>query len=90
MSEDRLRLLETLTQADGAPGHEGPVKAVVRRELAGAAAVSEDRMGSLIAAARGNQEGPVILLAAHLDEVGFMVRDITPDGFVRFAALGDW
>jgi endoglucanase len=90
MSEERLRLLETLTQADGAPGHEGPVKVVVRRELAGVADVREDRMGSLIAAARGNQAGPVILLTAHLDEVGFMVRDITPEGFVRFAALGDW
>jgi putative aminopeptidase FrvX len=88
--EERLRLLEALTQVDGAPGHEGQVKAEVRRQLAGIGSMAEDAMGSLIATAKGNQEGPVVLLAAHLDEVGFMVRDITPDGFVRFAALGDW
>jgi putative aminopeptidase FrvX len=85
-----MQLLETLTQTDGAPGYESRVKAEVRRQLAGVAPVIEDGMGSLIASAKGNREGPVILLAAHLDEVGFMVRDITPDGFVRFAALGDW
>ena len=90
MREERLRLLEALTQVDGAPGHEGQVKAVVRQQLQGVAALAEDRMGSLVATARGNQAGPSILLTAHLDEVAFMVRDITPDGFVRFAALGDW
>ena len=90
MRERLVRLLRMLTELHGAPGHEGAVKAAIRGELDGFADLSEDRMGSLIAGARGNQAGPAILLAAHMDEVGFMVREITAGGFVRFAALGDW
>ena len=90
MRERSLRLLKTLTETDGAPGHEREVKAVIRKELAGIAALSEDSMGSLIAEARGNKEGPAVLFSAHMDEVGFVVKEITPDGFIRFAALGDW
>ena len=88
--EQSLRLLKTLTETDGAPGHEGEVKAVIRNELGGIAALSEDSMGSLIAEARGNTEGPVVLFSAHMDEVGFVVKEITAGGFIRFAAVGDW
>ena len=90
MRERYLQLLKTLTETDGAPGHEGPVKAVIREELQNTATLTEGRMGSLIAEARGNEGGPKILLASHMDEVAFLVREITPDGFIRFAALGDW
>ena len=90
MRERNLQLLKTLTETDGAPGHEGAVKTVIRQELQGVATLTEGSMGDLIAKARGSEGGPIILLAAHMDEVGFLVREITPDGFIRFAALGDW
>ena len=88
--ERSLHLLKTLTETDGAPGHEQEVRSVIRKELQGIATLSEDSMGSLIAEARGNTTGPTILFSAHMDEVGFVVREITPRGFIRFAALGDW
>lgn len=90
MRERHLQLLKALTETDSVPGHEQAVKAVIREALQDAAHLSEDGMGSLIAEAQGNETGPTILLSAHMDEVGFQVKEITAQGFVRFAALGDW
>ncbi len=91
-SGDRvLRLLEELSNAPGPSGFEGPVREIVERELRAAGLeVSTDGMGSVIAALPGASGGPRIMLAAHLDEVGGMVRYITPEGMVKFRLLGGW
>ncbi len=84
---DRIeRLLEELTNAHGPSGFEGPVRAIVRRELAPLAGRLEtDGLGSLIAALKGTSpDGPRIMMAAHMDELGMLVKYITPDGYVRF------
>jgi putative aminopeptidase FrvX len=39
---------------------------------------------------RGPTDGPRIMLAAHMDEVGAMVRFVTPEGMVKFQLLGGW
>jgi endoglucanase len=89
---DRVeRLLEELTNAYGPPGFEGPVRAIMRRELAPlAASLETDGLGSLIAVAPGASASPRIMLAAHMDELGMLVRYITPDGFVKFQTMGGW
>ncbi len=51
---------------------------------------STDGLGSVIAVLRGSSERPRIMLAAHMDEVGAMVRYITPEGMVKFQPLGGW
>jgi putative aminopeptidase FrvX len=85
-----LELITTLSNAAGTPGHEDAVRAIVRQQLAGITEFSYDRLGSIIATRRGSASSPKIMLAAHMDEVGLMVRYITSDGFVKFHPLGFW
>ena len=39
---------------------------------------------------RGNEKGPTVMVAGHMDEVGFMVTSITDNGMIRFQTLGGW
>lgn len=82
-------MLKDLTEAAGAPGQEQPVRAVMERYVKDwADEITNDRVGSLIAR-RGNQ-GPRIMIAGHLDEIGMMVTRIDEKGFLRFQTLGGW
>ena len=85
-------LLEELSNAFGPTGHEGPVRAIVRRELTPLAdAVETDGIGSLIARIGDESDDvPRVMLSAHMDEVGLMVRHITPEGFLTIQTLGGW
>ena len=47
-------------------------------------------MGSLIARYEGTSGSPRVMLAAHMDELGMLVKHITPEGFVKFQTLGGW
>jgi len=89
---DRIeRLLEELTNAHGPSGFEGPVRVIMRRELAPLVHHLEtDGLGSLIGVLRGPSDAPRVMMAAHMDEVGMLVKHITPEGFVRFQTLGGW
>jgi len=89
---DRVeRLLEELSNAPGPSGFEGPVRDIVVRELRAAGLeTSTDGLGSVVAVLRGSSEHPRIMLAAHLDEVGAMVKFVTPEGMVKFQPLGGW
>jgi endoglucanase len=89
---DRVtKLLEELSNAPGPSGYEGPVREIITREFKAAGLeVSNDGLGSVIGVLRGPNDGPRIMLAAHMDEVGAIVRFITPDGMVKFQLLGGW
>ena len=50
--------------------------------------VSIDKMGNVVAIRRG--EGPTVMLAAHMDEIGLMVSHIDDEGFLRFVPVGGW
>lgn len=89
--DDLERLLADLTNAHGPTGFEGPVRRIMRRELEPAAnAVETDGLGSLIARFDGSVARPRVMLAAHMDELGLMVRRITDEGFLKFQTLGGW
>ena len=84
-------LLEKLTQLIGVAGHEGPVREAIRREVEPLAdEVSCDAMGNLIALKKGSgsPEGKKIMLAAHMDEIGLMVKKIEQDGMLRVCNVG--
>ena len=89
-----LELLAELTEARGVPGYEDRVRDLVRRELDGAVdRIRTDAMGNVV----GTIEGPgdhEVAVAAHMDEIGFMVRHVRGDeegfGFVELDALGGW
>ncbi|MBI4340415.1 MAG: M42 family metallopeptidase [Chloroflexi bacterium] len=83
------RLLEELSNAHGPSGSEGQVRVIVQRELFPIAdELESDGLGSLIARLGPRNGSPTIMLAAHMDEVGLMVRYVTPEGFVKFLGLG--
>ena len=75
--QDRVeRLLEELTNAYGPSGFEEPIRVIMRRELVPFADHLEtDGLGSLIAELRGSG-GPRVMLTAHMDELGLLVKYI--------------
>lgn len=83
-------LFQRLTEAPGVPGYESDIRRIVREELPLQSVIEQDRIGSLIARLEGSRPSPKIMLAAHMDEVGFMVRHITEEGFIKFVPLGGW
>lgn len=83
-------ILVELSNAFGPSGFEGEVREVFRKMVADYTEVTYDNLGSIIAIHRGQAASPKILLAAHLDEVGLMIRGITPGGYLKAVPLGGW
>ncbi|WP_054948872.1 M42 family metallopeptidase [Numidum massiliense] len=89
--QQTLNLYRRLTEAPGVPGHEAPVRHIMSELMAPYAdELTVDNLGSLIARKQGEANGPRIMLAGHMDEVGFMVTRITEGGFLKFLPLGGW
>ncbi len=83
-------LLKTLCETPGVPGLEEPIRKVVINELKGLVDdLKVDVMGSVIGTKRGSG-GPRVMLAAHIDEIGFVVKHIDDKGFVRLQPMGGW
>lgn len=89
MRAKALSLLQELTEAHSVSGHEDEVRAIFLDELSEVGPLATDRTGSVICAHR-NEDGPRVLIAGHMDEVGFMVQNITLDGFIQFVTIGGW
>lgn len=88
---DRSRaLLKRLTEAHGISGHEDEVRAIVVEELGGIGPVHRDRLGGVAIEKRGTSDRPRILLAGHMDEIGFVVKRVTDEGFIQFLPFGGW
>jgi len=87
MRDKAISLLKELTEAHSVPGFEDEVRAIFVDELGDCGELSCDRNGSVFCE---TGEGPRVLLAGHMDEVGFLVQNITPDGFLQFVNVGGW
>jgi putative aminopeptidase FrvX len=84
-----VKLLQELTNANAAPGFEGPVRNILKREWQGTLKdLRTDGIGNLLGSLSGTGPAPKVLVMAHMDEVGFMVRYIDPNGFVYFHPIG--
>ena len=88
MRTKAVSLLQELTEAHAVSGHEDEVRAIFVDELEACGELATDRNGSVFCAVAG--EGPRVLVAGHMDEVGFLVQNITADGFLQFVAIGGW
>jgi endoglucanase len=88
--KDGLRsTLRDLMALHGAPGFEQPVVQYFQKRVGALAdQVEVDRYGNVTARRRGRQERPRLMLSAHLDEIGLIVKGIEPSGFLRFDRLG--
>jgi putative aminopeptidase FrvX len=84
------KLLQELTDAHGVSGFEEEAVAVMKKHLVGADEITYDKLGSLIAKKQGKSERPRIMIAGHIDEIGFIVKEITPEGYIKFLPLGGW
>ena len=92
MSTDKtLDMLKALTDANGVPGNEKEVRDVMKEYIKPYADnITTDGLGSLVAEKTGQEGGPKIMVAGHLDEVGFMITRIDDKGFLYFQTLGGW
>lgn len=84
------KLLKELTEAHGVAGYESPVRAVVREYFQSLGDLDQDKLGSVICKQVGTGNSPKVMLAGHMDEIGFMVKQITKEGFIKFLPLGGW
>lgn len=84
-----IDLLKTLTSLSGPCGYEHAVSYYLRDYLKGKVdEVTIDPIGNVIARKKGDSAGPTLLLTAHMDEIGFMVKKIEANGLLRFEKLG--
>ncbi|WP_213423389.1 M42 family metallopeptidase [Bhargavaea massiliensis] len=89
--DEQLQMLKDLTDAKGIPGNEREAREVMKRYIEPFAdSIDYDGLGSLIAEKKGSAEGPRVLVAGHLDEVGFMISKIDDKGFLSFQTVGGW
>jgi len=84
------QMLKELTEANGVSGYEEEARGLMRKYLASLGELSQDKLGSLICRKQGSAAVPRIMLAGHVDEIGFMVKIITKEGFIHFTTLGGW
>lgn len=91
MEKETMDLFQTLTELPGVAGNESLVRKFMREKLEKYSdEIVQDRLGSIFGVKRGNEEGPTVMVAGHMDEVGFMVTSITDNGMIRFQTLGGW
>ncbi len=92
---DLVRLMKSLSNAVGVSGHEDEVRALVRQSLETSCdEIRQDAMGNLIGLRRGQQRRGEcnrrrIMVAAHMDEIGLMVKRLD-EGFIRFTQVGGY
>jgi putative aminopeptidase FrvX len=81
------KLFETLVSTPGISGREERIREVVKKEMEGLVdEVRIDRLGNLIGMRKGS--GSKVMLSAHMDSIGFLVRHIDNDGFLRLSPVG--
>lgn len=87
-----LELMRRLTEAHGVPGQEDAIREIVREELDSICQISSDAMGNMICVKQGEGHAPrkKLMIAAHMDEIGFVVKHIDDKGFLRIQTLGGW
>ncbi len=88
--DDTLKMMQELTEAPGISGFEEPVRRVMRRYMEPLSEILTDNLGSIVGRKVGQEGGPKILLAGHMDEIGFMVTRITDEGYLKFQTIGGW
>jgi putative aminopeptidase FrvX len=88
--EDVKRLLKLFIEASGPSGYEDPVRKLISNEVEPFAdEMQTDTIGNLIFVKKGsNPKAPALLIMAHMDEIGMMVKYIDAQGFIRFSYMG--
>jgi endoglucanase len=81
--------LEKLSNACGIPGREEEVRSLMKNFLKpDVDEVKEDKLGNVIGIKKGKKNAPNVMLAAHMDEIGLLVKTISKEGFIQFTKMG--
>ena len=91
MIDMNIALLKKICEVAGAPGFEQPIRRLVMSEVESLVDHLEvDNLGSVVTLKKGsnNPDGKKVMVAAHMDEIGFIVKHIDENGFIRFHTLG--
>lgn len=84
-----VELLKKICEAPGVPGYESRIRNLVIQEVTPLVdAVEVDNMGNVVAFKKGASSEKRVMIAAHMDEIGYIVTHIDDAGFVRFTTLG--
>jgi len=84
-----MTLMKDLVTTPGISGFEGKIVDIIKKELKDHVdEIQDDLMGNVIAIKNGEKNGAKIMLAAHMDEIGLMVRHIDKKGFIKFTKIG--
>jgi endoglucanase len=82
-------LLRRLIETPGVPGREEQQREIALEELGGLTdEVRTDALGSVIGTKKGSDDGVRVMVAAHTDEIGFLVKHVDDQGFLRLQTLG--
>jgi len=89
MKKKDIEFLRDLTEAPSPSGYEVPAADIMRKRLAPVAdEIETNVLGSVHALIKGKANGPSVMIAGHIDEIGMMVNYISDDGFISFSAIG--
>jgi putative aminopeptidase FrvX len=88
--EHTMEWLKDIAEAPGVSGFEGAVRNLLIDRLSKCTEIATDKVGSVIFKKQGTNSLPKVMLAAHMDEIGFMVKQITKEGYIKFITLGGW
>jgi endoglucanase len=81
--------LEKLSNACGVAGREEEVRSLMKTFLKPYVdEVREDKLGNVIGVKKGKKNAPKVMLAAHMDEIGLLVKTISKDGYLQFTKIG--
>ena len=84
-----VELLSKTCETAGAPGFENRVRELVLSNIKPHVdSIEIDNMGNVIALKKGESDAKKVMIGAHMDEIGFIVTHVDPNGFVKFHPLG--
>jgi putative aminopeptidase FrvX len=82
-------VLEKLSNANGVTGREDQVRDLLKKLLEPYVdEIRQDKLGNLIAFKKGKKDTPTVMIAAHMDEIGLMIKNIKKRGFLQFTKIG--
>ena len=89
--EQRLCFLQKMSEVEGVSGREKDVAKLFKDNVKDVAdRIEYVNLGSVLAYKNGEAGQPVVMLAGHLDEVGFLVHRVEDSGLIRFHPIGGW
>lgn len=88
-ADDLYKLIKELSNAFGVSGYEEPVRKIIQKRIKPHVdSISTDRMGNLVCKKNGKDKDTAIILAAHMDEIGLMAREVDKYGHIHFSRVG--